>query len=79
LWRGRFPIRYRGGHAPYHPRKNRIGLVKQGGRIRAIVNGVEVLQYQDADPIRISRVGIGGYHTRVNFSHVEVVELPSEE
>ncbi len=69
-----FPIRHVGGHSPYRPRKSRIILSKQDGLIRAVVNGKEVLRYQDKDPLPVSTVGFGGYRTRVNFSHIEVVK-----
>jgi hypothetical protein len=71
----RFPVRYRGGHAPYSPRKSRVGLIKRGGLLRAIVNGEEVLRYSDPEPLDVSRVAIGGYKTRVNFSHIEIRRL----
>jgi hypothetical protein len=71
----RFPIQYKGGHAPYSPRRNRISLVRQGNRLRALVNGVEVLSYTDPDPLATERVGIGGYQTHVNFSRIMVREL----
>jgi hypothetical protein len=71
----RFPIQYKGGHAPYSPRRNRISLVRQGNRLRALVNGVEVLSYTDPEPLNTDRVGIGGYRTRVNFSRIMVREL----
>jgi hypothetical protein len=67
-----YPIRYVGGHAPYAPRNNRIGLIRRGATFIAVVNGVEVLRYEDAEPLPTSRVGIGGYRTRANFSHVEI-------
>ena len=73
-----FPIQYVGGHSPFSPRKNRVALIKKGGLIRAVVNGKEVLRYTDMDPLPVSRVGLGGYRTHVNFSHVEVVERPAE-
>ena len=73
---GKFPILYTGGHAPYMPRVNRISFIKQGGQLSAIVNGIKVLRYQDPDQIAVRRVGIGGYNTHINFSHVEVMELP---
>lgn len=71
-----FPIQYCGGHAPYAPRKNRIALVKRGAVLRAVVNGKEVLRFEDPDPLKVSRVGIGGYNTHINFSHIEVRPLP---
>jgi hypothetical protein len=75
-----FPIRYVGGHAPYRPRKNRITLVKRGWLLRAMVNGEEVLRYEDPQPLPVRRVGIGGYRTRVNFSHIELRSLePTDE
>jgi len=67
-----FPMRYVGGHAPYRPRKNRVTLVKRGGLICAILNGDEVLRWTDPEPIAVRKVGLGGYKTRVNFSHIEV-------
>ena len=70
-----FPIRYTGGHAPYTPRKNRITLVKRGAILRAVINGTEVLRYTDPDPISVKHAGLGGYRTRVNFSHVEIRKL----
>jgi len=70
-----FPIRYVGGHAPYSPRNNRITLVKRGATIEAIVNARKVLTFTDPEPLDVSRVGLGGYATHVNFSHVEVRSL----
>ncbi len=71
----RFPMRYIGGHQPYAPRRNRIALVREGSRLRALVNGVEVLAFEDPSPLPVSRVGVGGYNTHANFSHVEIREL----
>jgi len=71
----RFPIRYRGGHAPYSPRRSRVTLVKSGAVLRAIVNNKEVLRYEDAEPLPVCRVGLGGYDTHINFSHIEICEL----
>ena len=72
---GAFPMRYIGSHMPFMPRTNRISLVKRGGVLQAIVNGVKVLEYTDPDPLPVKRVGIGGFKTRINFSHVEIREL----
>jgi hypothetical protein len=73
-----FPMRYTVGHSPYSPRKNRVAVMKQGATVRVLVNGQNVLEFEDPDPIEVSRVGLGGYRTRVNFSHVEVRRLGSE-
>jgi hypothetical protein len=70
--RGSFPMRYRGGHAPYAPRRNRISVLKRGGQLAVIVNSRPVLQFTDPEPLKVGRVGIGGYDTRVNFTHVEI-------
>jgi hypothetical protein len=70
-----FPMRYTGGHSPYSPRKNRIAVMKQGPIIRVLVNGQTVLKFEDSNPIDVSRVGLGGYRTRANFSHIEVRQL----
>ena len=75
----RFPIQYGGGHAPYRPRRNRISLVRQGKRVRGLVNGVEVLSYTDEKPLTTDTVGIGGYRTRINFSRIMVRELGAEQ
>jgi hypothetical protein len=72
---GNFPMKYRGGHSPYSPRSNRIMFVKREGVLSAFVNGVRVLTYKDPDPLEVTRVGIGGYKTRVNFSHIEIRNL----
>jgi hypothetical protein len=72
----RFPMTYVGGHQPYEPRRNRIALVRTGARLRAFVNGVEVLGFVDHDPLRVTCVGVGGHDTRANFSRVEIRELP---
>lgn len=71
----RFPIQYEGGHAPYSPRRNRITLLREGNRLRALVNGVEVLSYTDPEPLATDTVGIGGYQTHVNFSRIMVRRL----
>jgi len=70
-----FPIRYRGGHAPYSPRKNRIMWIKKSGKHTVVINGKKVLEYTDPDPLAVKRVGIGGYNTRVNFTHIEIKKL----
>ncbi|MGQ9661167.1 MAG: hypothetical protein ACUVWX_02380 [Kiritimatiellia bacterium] len=70
-----FPIRYHGGHAPYSPRRNTIALAKQKNLIEAYVNGQRVLRFEDPNPLPVSRVGLGGYRTRVNFSEVVVRNL----
>jgi hypothetical protein len=70
-----FPLRYVGGHAPYAPRRCRVTLSKRGGVLTAIVNGKEVLRYTDPRPLNVDRVGLGGFRTRANFSHVEVHEF----
>jgi len=72
---GNFPIQYCGGHAPYSPRKNRITLVKRGGVLRAVINGTEVLRFIDPDPVPVAHVGLGGYKTHINFSHIEIRKL----
>ncbi|MCK6474518.1 MAG: hypothetical protein L6R28_22600 [Planctomycetes bacterium] len=72
---GRFPIRYVGGHAPMTPRKNRLVLVKRGGEIRAEVNGQTILTWSDPEPLSVSRVGLGGYQTRANFTFIELRSL----
>jgi hypothetical protein len=70
-----FPIQYVGGHAPCRPRRNRIVLVRQGGELQAIVNGVAVLSYRDPEPLSASVVAVGGYRTRFNVSNLLVREL----
>jgi len=68
----RFPIQYRGGHAPYRPRRNRIRLVRRGGVLRVVINGREVLAYRDRSPLQTPVLALGGYNTRVNFSRIVV-------
>lgn len=72
---GAFPIRYRGGHSPYSPRRNAVTLVKRGAIVRALINRREVLRYRDPDPLAVSCVGLGGYRTHINFSNVAIREL----
>jgi hypothetical protein len=74
---GNFPIRYVGGHAPYSPRCNRICLLKRGPLLIGVINGKEVLRFTDPNPLAVSRVGIGGYKTHVNFSHIEIRTIKS--
>ena len=57
------------------PRRSRICVVKRGGDIRLVVNGRELMKYSDPDPVPVSRIGIGGYNTRANFSNIEVIPL----
>jgi len=71
-----FPITHRGGHAPYAPRRNRIKLIKSGSLLKAIINSQEVLAFTDPSPLPVSRVGIGGGKTRINFSRIVVRQLP---
>ena len=68
----RSPMRYVGGHAPYRPRKNRVTFSKRGAVLKATVNGAEVLRWVDPHPIAVQKVGLGGYRTRANFSHIEI-------
>lgn len=70
-----FPIQYVGGHAPYRPRRNRLALVREGNRLRAVVNGTEVLAFEDGEPLPTDTVGVGGYRTLVNFSRILVRQL----
>ncbi len=74
----KFPLRYIGSHMPFLPRVNRICLIKRGGLLRGIVNGKEVLTYTDAQPLDVSKVGIGGHDTRINFSHIEIMNLAAD-
>lgn len=74
-----FPMQYVGQHQPYLPRRSRVSLVKRGNTLRAIVNGVQVLRFEDPEPLNVSRVGLGGYNTQINFSHIEVIELERAE
>lgn len=69
-----FPIRYVGGHAPYRPRRNRIVLERSGGRLRAVINGAEVLAYDDPEPLPVRTVAVGGRQTRFNVSNLLVRE-----
>ena len=70
-----FPMRYIGSHMPFLPRTNRICLIKRGGLLRGIVNGKEVLTFTDPEPLDVSKVGVGGHDTHINFSHVEIINL----
>ena len=69
-----FPVQYVGGHVPYSPRRSRLAVFKQGGAISVTVNNKEVLKFADSAPLPVSRVGLGGYQTRVNFSRAEIRE-----
>jgi hypothetical protein len=71
-----FPMRYQNRHQAYEPRRNQVTLMRAGALIRAFVNGVLVLTYDDPTPLRVTRVGLGGYDTHVNFSRVEIRQLP---
>ena len=48
---------------------------KRGAELSVIINGRTVLNFVDPDPLPVSRVGIGGYRTRINFSNIELCEL----
>jgi hypothetical protein len=72
---GNFPMHFVNGHMPYFPRRNRIELVKRGGLVRAIVNGREILKFDDPQPLAVRRVGVGGFQTHINFSNIEVLRL----
>lgn len=74
----RFPVRHIGGHAPYTPRRMRIALAKENATVYAYVEGVEVLAFTDPNPLDVSTVGLGGYETHANFSHVAVRNLSQE-
>jgi hypothetical protein len=69
-----FPLQYVGGHVPYSPRRSRLAVVKRGGTVAVVLNGREILSFADPAPLPVSRVGVGGYQTRVNFSRVEIRE-----
>lgn len=73
-----FPLRFIGSHMPFLPRTNRICLIKRGGLLRGIVNGKEVLTFKDPEPLAVSKVGIGGHDTHINFSHIEIVNLAAD-
>lgn len=73
--RGLTRSRHAGGGGPPWFRRNGFLVVKEGGLVRALVNGTEVLRFQDAEPPAVSRVGIGGYETRLNFSWVGICEM----
>lgn len=53
-------------------RRNLITFARNGARLRAIVNGREVLNYTDPEPLEVDRVAVGGYDTSMNFSHIEI-------
>ena len=71
-----FPMHFVGGHAPFFPRINRIVLLKHGGLIRGLVDGKEFIRYEDPEPIDVKHIGLGGYNTHINFSHMEAHTLP---
>ncbi len=73
-----FPMHYVGYHMPFFPRTNRVCLIKRGGLLRGIVNGIEVLKFTDPEPLDVSKVGIGGHNTRINFSHIEIINVDSK-
>ncbi|NQZ66998.1 MAG: hypothetical protein HRT89_02905 [Lentisphaeria bacterium] len=70
---GDFPLRYQGGHTPYAPRKSRLTFSKQGSHIIAILNGKQIMDWVDSEPLDVSRVAIGAYETRVNFTNIQVI------
>jgi hypothetical protein len=74
-----FPIRYVGGHAPYTNRSNRVTLRKEGGLITGYVNDVKVIEYEDAEPIDVSTVGVGGHNTSINFANIEIQNVERRE
>lgn len=76
---GDYPIRYRGGHAPYLPRSSRVLLTKNDSRIQATVNGTTVLSYDDPDPLETPHVGVGGYQTRFNIGQIDIRTAPRPE
>ncbi len=67
-----FPIRGGGSHSPYNPRRNRISFTKDGDKLHAVINGKTVLSFKDPAPLTVNRVGLGGYNTRFNLSHIEI-------
>ncbi|MEI6234265.1 MAG: hypothetical protein WCT04_14530 [Planctomycetota bacterium] len=73
-----FPLRYIGSHMPFLPRTNRICLIKTGGKLRGILNGKEILTFTDPEPLTVSKVGLGGHDTHINFSHIEIVNLATD-
>jgi hypothetical protein len=70
-----FPLQYRGGHAPYSPRTNRVCMQKRGRLVVGLLNGQEIIRYHDAAPLAVSRIGFGGTDTHVNFSAIDVRDL----
>jgi hypothetical protein len=37
-----------------------------------------VLRFKDASPIEVSKAGIGGNETHINFSHIELCNVEAE-
>ncbi|MCJ8330211.1 MAG: hypothetical protein MJH11_09515, partial [Lentisphaeria bacterium] len=60
-------------HTPYAPRKSRLTFSKQGSHIIAILNGKQIMDWVDSEPLDVSRVAIGAYETRVNFTNIQVI------
>jgi hypothetical protein len=50
-------------------------FVKRGAVLSVFVNGMKVLTHKDPEPLAVHKVGIGGYNTRINFSHLEIRNL----
>lgn len=74
-----FPMRYVGGHGPYFPRRNRICLIRREGLLRVIINGREVLHFEDKEPLESTEVALGGNETRINFSDIEIRDLKKSD
>jgi len=70
-----FPMIFVGSHMPFQPRTNRISLVNHNGQLRGLVNGRQVIAFNDPQPLDVSKVGVGGHNTRINFSHIEIKDL----
>jgi hypothetical protein len=70
-----FPVYYRGGHAPFVPRRSRLAVIKLGAELTVVLNGVKVLSFNDPAPLAVGSIGIGAERSRVNFSRIEVREL----
>jgi hypothetical protein len=73
-----FPMHYIASHMPFLPRTNRVCLIKRDGFVRGLVNDKEVIKFTDPQPLDVSKVGLGGHNTRVNFSHIEIRDLSDE-
>ena len=67
-----FPCVYVGGHAPISPRASNVRVLRQGRLLKLLVNGHNVLQYEDPQPLPGGQIGIWCWEAAMNLADVHL-------